>query len=208
MVTVAGEAGAPAAPSTLVIACGALARELVAVIAAHRLDGISVTCLPAILHNRPEQIPAAVRAKIRAGRRRHDTILCLYGDCGTGGLLDKVLAEQGVERIEGPHCYAFFRGTAAFLAEAEREFDAFYLTDYLARHFERLVWQTFHLDRPGMREMMFGNYSKLVYLAQTQDPQLVVLAQSAADKLGLVYEYRWTGYGDLSAVMKAIPVTT
>lgn len=198
----AGDASAPPAPSTLVIACGALARELLAVIAAHRLDGLAVTCLPAILHNRPEKIPAAVRAKIRAGRRRHDTILCLYGDCGTGGLLDVVLAEEGVERIPGAHCYEFFAGATDFAALAEAEPGTFFLTDYLARHFDRLVWRGLGLDRfPQLRDDYFGHYRRLVYLAQTKDPALDTRAEAAAARLALAYERRFTGLAGLSAFL-------
>ncbi len=203
----ANSAGETAAPSTLVIACGALARELVAVIAAHRLDALTITCLPAILHNRPEQIPAAVRAKIRAGRRRHDTILCLYGDCGTGGLLDAVLAQEGVERIPGAHCYEFFAGTTDFAALAEAEPGTFFLTDYLARHFDRLVWRGLGLDRfPQLRDDYFGHYRRLVYLAQTDDPVLDARAEAAAARLALAYERRFTGLAGLSAFL-APPVT-
>jgi hypothetical protein len=202
-----GETGVPASPSTLVIACGALARELLAVIAAHRLDGLAVTCLPAILHNRPEKIPAAVRAKIRAGRRRYDTILCLYGDCGTGGLLDAMLEQEGVERIPGAHCYEFFAGATDFAALAEAEPGTFFLTDYLARHFDRLVWRGLGLDRfPQLRDDYFGHYRRLVYLAQTDDPALDARAEAAAARLTLAYERRVTGLAGLSAFL--VPAAT
>jgi hypothetical protein len=188
---------------TLVIACGALAREIVAAIELNRLTDLDVTCLPAIWHNTPEKIPDGVRDKIRAARGRYGRILVAYGDCGTGGLLDRVLDEEGVERIEGPHCYAFFSGNAAFDAKAmDEDLTAFYLTDYLARHFDRLIWQGFHLDRPGMRDTMFGNYTKVVYLAQVEDPALKALAEAAARKLGLAYEYRLTGYGELTPFLE------
>ena len=185
----------------LVVGCGALGRELVTL--TRGLPGVDVTCLPAELHNRPERIPAAVRRKIRAGRRTHERILVLYGDCGTGGLLDAVLAEEGVERIQGPHCYAFFRGIDAFLAEADAEPGCFYLTDYLVRHFDRLVIEGLGLDRhPELLPLYFGNYTRLVYLAQTPDAGLERKAKAAALRLGLAFEQRTTGYGGLDDFLR------
>lgn len=184
---------------TLVIACGALARELVQVVAANRLTHLTITCLPAIWHNRPEKIPAGVRRKIRAARGKYDEILCLYGDCGTGGELDRVLAEEGVERIEGAHCYAFFAGVADFAAMMEDEVGTFFLTDYLARHFDRLIIKGLGLDRfPQLRDDYFRHYTRLVYLAQVEDAALVVKARAAAERLGLAFEMRVTGYGAMA----------
>jgi Protein of unknown function (DUF1638) len=178
----------------LVIACGALAREVLAL----RLDAIDLTCLPASLHNRPERIPEAMRAKIRANRAAYDEILCLYGDCGTGGALDRVLAEEGVRRIEGAHCYAFFAGEDAFAALAEEEPGTFYLTDFLARHFDALVIKGLGLDRfPQLRDDYFGNYRRVVYLAQFDDPETTAKANAAADRLGLAFERRFTGLAGL-----------
>jgi hypothetical protein len=181
---------------TLVIACGALAREILAVKQANRLDHLDVTCLPAIWHNRPEKIPEGVRRKIRAARGRYDEILCLYGDCGTGGLLDAVLAEEGVERIEGAHCYAFFTGLEAFEGLHDAEPGTFYLTDYLVRHFDRLMIRGLGLDRyPQLLKDYFGNYARVLYLAQTEDEALTRKAEQAAARLGLAFERRFTGYG-------------
>ncbi len=178
----------------LVIACGALAREVLAL----RLDAIDLTCLPASLHNRPERIPEAMRAKVRANRAAYDEILCLYGDCGTGGALDRVLAEEGVRRIEGAHCYAFFAGEDAFAALAEEEPGTFYLTDFLARHFDALVIKGLGLDRfPQLRDDYFGNYRRVVYLAQFDDPETTAKANAAADRLGLAFERRFTGLAGL-----------
>jgi hypothetical protein len=192
-----------APPQTLLIGCGALAREVLALIELNGWRHMKLACLPAKLHNRPERIPAAVRAKIRAGRRRYERILVLYGDCGTGGELDRVLAEEGVERIEGPHCYAFYRGIDRFLAEAEAEPGCFYLTDYLVRHFERLVIEGLGLDRhPELLPLYFGNYTKLVYLAQTTDSGLEQAAKAAALRLGLAYEHRATGFGGLAEFLR------
>jgi hypothetical protein len=189
---------------TLVIACGALARETLAVIEANRLDHIDVTCLPAIWHNRPEKIAPGVRRKIRAARARYDEILCLYGDCGTGGELDKVLAEEGVERIEGPHCYAFFAGLPAFDALQEEEIGSFYLTDFLVRHFDRFVIKGLGLDRhPQLLPVYFGNYRRVVYLAQTDDPALLKRAEAAAERLGLPLLVRRTGLDGLVPFLSA-----
>ena len=192
------ERGSAGQPRTLLIACGALAREVVELIRLNGWQHMSVTCLPAIWHNRPELIPEGVRGKIQEARGDFDRILVLYGDCGSGGLLDRVLEEEGVERIDGPHCYAFFRGLDDFLVEAEADPFCFYLTDYLVRHFDRLIIQGLALDRhPELRDAYFGHYQRLLYLAQTHDPKLEARAQAAAERLGLNYEYRYTGYGEL-----------
>jgi hypothetical protein len=184
----------------LLIACGALAREIVDLIETNRWTAFDVQCLPAKWHNTPQFIVPAVREKIRANRAKYQSIFVLYGDCGTGGLLDEMLAEEGVERIAGPHCYAFFSGNPAFAAQAEDEIYAFYLTDYLARHFDKLVWAGLGLDRhPELLPVYFGNYKHLIYLAQTHDEQLVKNAEAAAQRLGLEYVYRFTGYGELAS---------
>jgi Protein of unknown function (DUF1638) len=188
----------------LLIACGALAHEVMAVLRRSGLQGVEVQCLPAKLHNAPQLIPGAVRAKIRAERSRFEQIFVLYGDCGTGGLLDEMLAEEGVERIAGAHCYEFFAGTPVFNELAETEVGSFYLTDFLARHFERLIMQGLGIDRhPELLPLYFGNYKRVVYLAQTDSPALRAKARAAADRLGLGYEYRFTGYGDLHSAISA-----
>jgi hypothetical protein len=193
----------PTPPRTLLIACGALAREVLALIRLNGWSHMELACLPAHLHNTPQRIPEAVRAKIRRARADHQRIFVLYGDCGTGGVLDQVLADEGVERIPGPHCYAFYSGLDAFLAQAEAEPACFYLTDYLARHFERLVIQGLGLDRhPELLPLYFGNYQKLVYLAQLPDAQLEQQAKAAALRLGLAYEHRPTGYGGVQDFLR------
>ena len=186
----------------LLIACGALAREIIDLIRLNGWEHLSVTCLPAIWHNTPEKIPGAVRQKIRDGRENFEKIYVLYGDCGTGGLLDQVLEEEGVERIDGPHCYAFFSGVERFTAEADENPACFYLTDYLVRHFQRLIIQGLGIDRhPELLPTYFGNYTTLVYLAQTEDPALAAQARDAAQQLGLDYLYHHTGYGELGDFM-------
>jgi hypothetical protein len=199
-----GASERPAPGRVLIIACGALAREILATIETGALDHIDLICLPALLHNRPEKIPDAVRDAIHKGRAKgYGTIVIGYADCGTGGLLQKVCAEEGVEMMAGPHCYAFFSGTDAFLARDEAEIDAFYLTDFLARQFETLIIKGLGIDRhPELQEMYFGNYRRLVFLEQKADPALEAKAQAAAERLGLEYEKRVTGYGDLATFVE------
>jgi hypothetical protein len=185
-------------PATLIIACGALARELTGVIKANGWRHIEVTCLPAHLHNTPAKIPEAVRRKIRQHRDAYQHISVLYGDCGTGGKLDAVLAEEGVERIPGAHCYEFYMGSTDFDALAEAEPGTFFLTDYLVRHFDRLIYRGLGLDRyPELRDDYFRHYDKLVYLSQVRDPELERQAAAAARRLGLQMEHRHTGLAGL-----------
>lgn len=188
----------------LLIACGALAREIVELIELNDWHHFDVTCLPAKWHNTPGLIPQGVRDRIRAARGDYRKIYVLYGDCGTGGLLDKVLVEEGVERIGGPHCYSFFSGNDAFAARGDDDTTSFFLTDYLCRHFDKLIIEGLGIDRhPELLPLYFGNYEKLVYLAQTEDAALREKARAAADRLELAYEYRLTGYGDLAGFMTA-----
>ena len=188
---------------TLLIACGALAKEVMELIRLNGWSHLTVTCLPAIWHNTPEKIPEGVRRKIREAKGQYDRVLVAYGDCGSGGLLDEVLREEGVERIEGPHCYAFYSGLRDFETAAEANVACFYLTDYLARHFDRLIIQGLGIDRhPELLPLYFGNYTTLVYLAQTDDAELRAKAEAAARRLGLDYEYRFTGYGGLGDFLK------
>ncbi len=186
------------APS-LLLACGALGREVIAVLEAGGVGGLEVTCLPANLHNKPQLIAEAVRDKVRKHRDEYDNIFVLYADCGTGGDLDKVCDEEGVVRIPGAHCYEFYAGASAFEQMADAEPATFYLTNYLTRHFETLIMVGLGLDRfPELLPDYFGNYSRVVYLAQTDDPELDEQARKAAEKLGLAYERRFTGYGELA----------
>lgn len=189
----------PPAPRTLLIACGALAREIVGLTRANAWTHLTVACLPAHLHNTPQLIPDAVRRKIADARGRFERILVLYGDCGTGGILDDVLRAENVERIDGPHCYSFYAGAADFAALMDAEPGSFFLTDYLARHFDRLIVAGLGLDRhPELLKDYFANYKRLVYLAQTDDAALTRVAEAAAKRLGLAFERRFTGYGGLA----------
>ncbi|MEI4470590.1 DUF1638 domain-containing protein [Frigidibacter sp. MR17.24] len=186
----------------LLIACGALAREILALKAANGWDHLDLTCLPANLHLWPDRITPAVRAAVAQHRAAYDRVFVVYADCGTGGLLQAACAEMGVEMVAGPHCYAFFDGNDAFAARAEEEIGAFYLTDFLVRQFDAFVWRPMGLDRhPQLRDMYFAHYDRLVFLAQTEDPALAARAEAAAARLGLRYERRFTGYGDLAAAL-------
>ena len=192
----------PAPPATLLIACGALAREIVALTRANHWRHLTIACLPAHLHNTPQLIPDAVRRKIRDARGRFSRIAVLYGDCGTGGELDRVLAEEGVERIPGPHCYEFYAGTKAFETLMDAEPGTFFLTDYLTRHFERLIIQGLGIDRhPELLPEYFRHYKRLIYLAQTDDAALTEQAKAAAKRLGLDFERRYTGFGGLESFL-------
>ncbi|GAA6158123.1 MULTISPECIES: DUF1638 domain-containing protein [Ruegeria] len=186
----------------LLLACGALAREILDLKNRNGWDHMDLTCLPAILHVHPERITQAVQDAITKHRTQYDTIYVVYADCGTGGLLQNACAELGVEMVKGPHCYSFFEGNDVFDARGEDETTAFYLTDFLARQFDAFVWKPLGLDRhPELRDMYFGNYTKLVYQAQTDDPLLTKRAQECADRLGLAFERRFTGYGDLESTL-------
>ena len=193
-----------AADRRLVIACGALAAEIAALRRANGWSALDVKCLPPELHNRPERIAGAVQEQIRAHRDRYAEIFVAYGDCGTGGALDAVLRDEGVERIAGAHCYEFFASPAVFAALAEAEPGSFYLTDFLLRHFDRLVIRGLGIDRhPHLLAVYFGNYRRLVYLGQAPTPEAESKAQAAAARLGLEYRYQCTGYGDLGQHLAA-----
>jgi hypothetical protein len=188
----------------LIIACGALAHEITALKRANAWDRVDVRCLPAELHNRPERIPAAVRALIRSSRCHYRSIFVAYGDCGTGGMLDAVLKEEGVERIPGAHCYEFFATAPLFAQLSEAEIGTFYLTDFLVRHFERLVIRGLGLDKhPELFPVYFGNYKKLVYLAQNPGQTSIEDARAIAARMGLNFEARATGYGTLQTALTA-----
>ena len=187
----------------LVIACGAIARELVHIKKLNQWDHIDFQCLPPELHNRPDQIPLEIRAKVESQAGLYGKIFVAYADCGTGGALDKVLEEYGIERIPGAHCYEFFTGSEQFQTLSEAEAGSFYLTDFLTRHFERLVIRGLGIDRlPHLKSMYFNNYKRLVYLAQNDSEELQAMARQHADTLGLKYKYHYCGSNPLSCVLK------
>ncbi|GAA6178893.1 DUF1638 domain-containing protein [Shimia sp. NS0008-38b] len=189
----------------LLLACGALAREILDLIKINKWDHMDLTCLPAIYHIQPEKIAPAVQDAVIKHRETYASIFVVYADCGTGGGLQKTCDDLGVEMVAGPHCYSFFEGNDRFAQIAEDEFTAFYLTDFLVRQFDAFIIKPMGLDRhPELRDMYFGNYEKLVYQAQTDDPALTEKAKACADRLGLDFERRFTGYGDLSAALTAL----
>jgi hypothetical protein len=192
------ESGEPAAPRSLIIACGALVREIRDVLGASRLHGIDVVAVPALFHNRPEKIAPAVAERIAAAEGRYDRIFVAYAECGTGGELDKVIAASGAERLPGTHCYAFFSGVEAFNSRDD-DMTSFFLTDFLVRQFDTIIIKGLGLDRhPELRDMYFGNYQKVVYISQLPTPELITAAEAAAAKLALDFEHRPVGYGDLA----------
>ncbi|MEM9734630.1 MAG: DUF1638 domain-containing protein [Pseudomonadota bacterium] len=177
-----------------------IAREILAVCEANNLHHVALKCLPADWHHHPEKIAPGVEAAITSARAEgFEHIFIAYADCGTGGLLDAVCEKHGVERIAGPHCFSFYSGNRAFEAEADANLTTFFITDFLARHFETFMVKPLGLDRhPELRDMYFSHYDRALYLAQTKDETLQKNAQAAANFLGLTYEYRFTGYGDLT----------
>lgn len=202
----------------LVIACGALGREIIDLIEVNHLRHLDVVCLPAKLHHRPQLIAPALQKKIHETRGRYMRTYVLYGDCGTGGEIDRVIAEENekatgpatgtatgkIERIEGPHCFSFYSGNEVFATKAEEDLTSFFLTDYFCRHFETFVWKALGLDRrEDMASFVFGNYEKIVLIPQIPDPDLTRKGQAIADRLGLAFEERVAGYGDLETFLKA-----
>ena len=221
-------------PRVLVIACGALARELLAITELNGLTNVTVECLPASLHNRPKEIPELVRTRIRRARGQFghavpdtvcpsdkdlvdnallddgtrqasgqfDEILIGYADCGTGGLLEKVCVEEGVEMLAGAHCYQFFATHDRFEQLQDHALGSFYLTDFLARNWERLIWEGMGIAKhPELRDMYFGNYTRCVYLEQSNDPKALAAAHECADRLGLELFIEPTGYGELETAV-------
>lgn len=187
----------------LVIACGALAHEILALRELNGWEHLDLRCLPANLHLRPDRIPDAVEAAVVEARGHYERLFVAYADCGTGGLLAERCATLGVEMIAGPHCYSFFDGNAVFAERGDAEMTAFFLTDFLVRQFDSFVWRPMGLDRhPELRDMLFGNYETLVYLAQTDDADLAIEAERCAHRLGLRYQRRFTGYGDLQTALR------
>ncbi|RWX78381.1 DUF1638 domain-containing protein [Neorhizobium lilium] len=189
-----------------VIACGAIAREILAVCRQHGLTHIDLNCLPAIWHAYPQKIVPGLEQAVQEARQAgFERIFFAYADCGTGGDIDRLCEREGISRIEGPHCYSFFHGNDAFAAQDDEDIFSFFLTDFLARQFQAFVIEPLGLDRhPELKDMYFGHYRKLVYLSQEEDETLQARAREAADYLGLRYEYRFTGYGDLTQALRAV----
>jgi hypothetical protein len=193
------------APRVLILACGALAREIRDIARLHELSNVTLECLPAILHNRPTEIPNVVRERLNRARGDYDRILLGYADCGTAGELHDIAAQEGIEMLPGAHCYQFFAGEQVFDEMHGNDPTAFYLTDYLVKHFDRLIMENLGIEaHPELRDMYFGNYTKMIYLAQTNDPDLDKQAQACAVTLGLSFERVRTTYGDLEPAVVQI----
>ena len=196
----------PAAQSSpiLIIACGALAQEIVQLQALNGWNHLHLKCLDAELHNRPHLIAGKLREKIAQHRNEYNNIFVAYADCGSGGEIDRVLEDENIERLPGAHCYSFFAGEQRFKEISEQELGSFYLTDFLAKHFERLVIKGLKLDQhPELRDQYFGNYTRVVYLSQEDNPSLRSLAKNAALFLGLDFEHEHCGYGDLQTGLES-----
>ncbi len=198
---------AETAPRTLILACGALAKELLAIVELNDLDNLTIECLPASYHMRPALIVPELRRRLdRDESTGYDQIYIGYADCGTVGELDALIAERDdLDRLPGAHCYEFFAGQTEFAAMHDADPTVFYLTDYLARHFDRFVWAGLGLeDHPQLLGDYFGNYTTVVYLAQTNNPELDRYAEAAAERLGLAYRRVFTGYGELETNLVSI----
>jgi len=202
------EAGLPLAAQqgrVLIIACGALAREILDLKAANGWTHLDLTCLPANYHLYPDKITDAVRNAVAKHLDSYADIFVAYADCGTGGHLQAACNELGVQMIAGPHCYSFFEGNDRFAASSADEITTFYLTDFLVRQFDAFIIKPMGLDRhPELRDMYFANYEKLVYQSQADDPALLARAKICADRLGLAFEHRHTGYGDLKTALSSL----
>ena len=189
----------------LVIACGALAREITALKTRYGWDHLDLKCIDAKLHNQPAKIPARLQEKIRRNKADYDNIFVAYADCGTGGEIDKIIEEEGIQRLPGAHCYQFFAGEARFTEISEEEPGTFYLTDFLAQHFDQFVTKPLKLvEHPELRDAYFGNYRRLVYLSQTDNEDLMLAAKQAAKQLDLTFEHVSCGYGELESSLQTI----
>ena len=200
-VTAHNDGSAPA--GVTIIGCGALAKELLDILKQFPEGQVELTCLPASWHNRPEKIVPGLRKKISHLKKQNRQILVAYGDCGTGGEIDQLLRDEDIERIAGPHCYEMFMGKAVFDDEMENELGTFFVTDYMVRHFERIVMKGMGLRaHPELRDMYFQHYTRFLYLAQYEDEKLVEKAKKCAEEPGLRYDYRLTGYGEFNNFIK------
>lgn len=186
-----------------ILGCGALARELVELIKQFPEGQVELTCLPASWHNTPEKIVPGLASKIRTLKKQNRQILVAYGDCGTGGDIDALLAQEGISRIDGPHCYEMYMGKSNFDYEMEAELGTFFVTDYMVRHFERIVMKGMGLrDHPELRDMYFQHYTRFLYLAQIEDEKLKAKAALCAAELDLRFEYIHTGYGEFTQFLR------
>ena len=165
-----------------VVACGALALHI-RQIAKRRGWELDVVPLPPELHNRPERIRGQIG----------EADVVAYADCGTRGALDDL------PRLPGADCYQLFGGFE------EHEVGTYYLTDFLVRSFDRVVWRGLGLDRhPELRDDYFRHYTRVVWLAQRPTDELRERAEAAAAKLGLPLELRVTGDSGLERALETL----
>jgi hypothetical protein len=187
----------------VVISCGALAQELVELQKLNNWFSFDLRCIPAQIHNSPKKIPALVEKKIIEAKQENHEVFVAFADCGTGGQLDTVLERHQVKRLPGAHCYQFYAGTDVFEDFMNQELGTFFLTDFLARHFDALILEGMGINKyPELKEMYFGNYKRLVYLSQTNPPKCLEYAQKAAGSLGLEFHHHYTGFGGLASSLK------
>ena len=188
----------------LIIACGALAHEIEQLKSLNGWSHMTLKCLSAELHNRPQQIVPQLKRKIDQYRDQYEHIFVAYADCGTSGKIDELLESESIERLPGAHCYSAFAGEQRFLQMAEQEPATFYLTDFLARHFDRLIVKGLKLNlHPELRDAFFGNYRRVLYLSQKTDDRLMRHARSAARFLELEFEHMHCGHGELESSLRS-----
>lgn len=188
----------------LVVGCGALAREVQAIVRANGWEHVDVRLLPAELHATPRRIPPALDEALAEATGSYDRVFVAYADCGTTGGIDEVCERHGAERLAGAHCFAVYAGLAEWDALQEEEAGTFYLTDFFVRNFESFVGRPLGLDRyPELIGDILGNYRRVVYLAQDDDPDLRERAEECAAALGLAFECRQTGYGRLAPTLRS-----
>lgn len=189
----------------VVIACGALAKELVTLKKLNNWTVIDLRCIPAQIHNYPKKIAAAVEAKIIEAKREGHEVFVAFADCGTGGQLDAILERHNVERLPGAHCYEFYATPSIFDNLMEQELGTFFLTDFLARHFDTLILEGLGINKyPELEQLYFAHYKRLVYLSQSHNPELLQRAKKAAQRLGLEFKHRHTGFGQLETTLNVV----
>ncbi|VAW22456.1 hypothetical protein MNBD_ALPHA11-2091 [hydrothermal vent metagenome] len=190
-----------------IVACGALAREIEEIAKLNRLQNIKIQYLPAKLHNSPNLIPQEVEKALEKLAKKCGKLFVAYGDCGTAGALDVIIEKFDATRLKGSHCYAFFAGVNDFEKLHDAEPGTFYLTDYLARQFDNLVYRPLGLDRhPQLLNEYFGNYTRLLYLSQSDDEKLDAKARDAAKRLNLRFEKIYTGFGSLQSTIEEFAI--
>ena len=182
----------------LIIGCGAIAHEVSEIIELNNWDNVRLQCLNAELHNTPKILPRKIKEAIDSNINDYSKIFLAYADCGTGGLIDLLLKDYDIERLEGAHCYEFYSGSSVFKELSEKEIGTFYLTDFLVKNFDRLVIEGLGIQKyPSLKEDYFRNYKNVVYLAQLQDNVLESKARECADYLNLEFSVHFTGLKNL-----------